>query len=284
MMQRRSPQLVPYSCDLHMHSALSPCAEDRMTPPEVVKKIMSLDIDVFSITDHNSVHNCSAFEAYAREKNVLFIPGIELQSSEEIHLLGYFPDIISLNDFYRSVRPQFTKIKNDPRQFGSQLKVDRQGSVIGEEEIMLSIPLDISIDELVNMIHNFQGLAVAAHLDRGFSLVSQLGFIPPYLDIDAVEIWNVDKIDSIKAKFFQDRDINILSSGDYHYLEMMKPPKMKLWLEKLDVKSCLDCIKGVGPGRVTIKRKTALRSRTAPSQNRSQNTNSSSRDWKNLYG
>lgn len=277
-------RLSPFSCDLHIHSALSACAEDKMNPKEILKKIVSLDIDIFSITDHNSVFNCVAFETAAKKHNLLFVPGVELQTSEEIHLLGYFPDISSLENFYLSVvKPSLPKnIKNDPLSFGHQLKINSSGVVVGEEEDMLSMALDKSIDELVEEIHRFRGIAVAAHIDRGFSLISQLGYIPTDLKIDAVEIWDITKIEDFQSKYLKDCKLNIVSSSDSHYLDMMKKPKMKLVLESKDVMSCLNCILGEGPGRITINPKIS-RYKQKVETNFGKNEDESSKDWKNLY-
>ncbi len=277
-----SSRLTPFATDLHIHSALSPCAENIMMPDEVIKKIFGLGIDVFSITDHNSSYNCAAFKAAADEHDLLFIPGIELQTAEEIHLLAYFPEIKDVEQFCSIVvRPALMTMKNDPSQFGSQLRIGAAGNVIGEVEDMLSMPLNLSIDELVNHIHDFNGIAVAAHIDRGFSIISQLGYMPPQLKLDAVEIRNLDKIDSIKTEFLQNCNLNIISSSDSHYLDMMIKPKMKLWLKEANVSNCLNCIKGEGLGRITIRQKT--KSRRAGDSTLSAKKITSTKDWKGIY-
>jgi predicted metal-dependent phosphoesterase TrpH len=255
MIEKRSDRLRSFSADLHIHSALSPCAEDKMRPLEVLNKIISLGIDVFSITDHNSVFNNLAFSVFAKERKILFVPGIEVQSSEEIHLLGYFPEVHMLERFFLvSVKTGVMKgMKNDPKRFGRQVKINTKGEVIGEEEEMLSMPLDLSLDELVNSIHLHGGIAVAAHIDRGFSVISHLGFIPATLKLDAVEVSDVNKIEDIRSNYLADREINVISSSDSHYLDMMKKPKMKLWLDNSDAKSCLNCLKGDGVGRITLR-------------------------------
>ncbi|MBI5001423.1 MAG: PHP domain-containing protein [Euryarchaeota archaeon] len=284
MRRQTSDRHILFFADLHIHSALSPCAENKMTPDNVLKKIISLGIDAFSITDHNSGFNCTAFDAAAKERDILFIPGIELQSSEEIHLLGYFPDIQTLNMFCSTiVKPALMQgMRNDPARFGHQLKIHASGKVAGEEEGMLSMPLNLSIDELVDRIHDFSGVAVAAHIDKGFSVISQLGYIPPQLRIDAVEIQDIKKIDEIRLKFFKDRWLNIISSSDAHYLDMMKPPKMRLRLKSVDVKSCLDCIKGDGAGRIMISAKAVKNSQRAGEPSLGAKA-CEARDWKELY-
>ncbi len=285
MISDNSDLLIPFSCDLHLHSALSPCAEDKMTPKEVVKKIITLGIEIFSITDHNAGFNCQAFEGAANDHNLLFIPGIELQTSEEIHLLGYFPDIKTLNSFCSTVvKPGIpSQVKNDPLRFGHQLKLNNAGKVMGEEKGMLIMPLNLPIDKLVDKIHMFNGVAVAAHIDREFSVISQLGYLPPQLKIDAVEVFNISKIDSIQSKFLKDGKLEILSSSDSHYLDMMKLPKMKFWLKNVDVQDCLNCIRGTGGGRITISSAELRKSKTIDGKNFQTNDGTSPRDWKNLY-
>lgn len=286
MRSKASGRLIPYYADLHIHSALSPCAENRMTPEEVIKRIKILGIDIFSITDHNSVFNYSAFATVVKEHDVLLIPGIELQTAEEIHLLGYFPSGDRLNEFYSNVvRPGIMPgMKNDPKRFGNQIKIDGSGEIIGEEEAMLTMPLIHSIDELVDSIHRFGGLAVAAHIDRGFSLISQLGFIPPQLKIDAVEIRDINKIDEIKSQYLKDRNLNIISSSDSHYLDMMIIPKMKFWMNDPTIDTILKCLKGEGGGRITIGRGSQSRSRGIRGIKDSSNARAAKNDWKNLYG
>lgn len=276
---------MSYTADLHVHSALSPCAEDRMSPNEVVRNAMRLGIDILSITDHNSGSNCPAFEAAARRFGITFIPGIEVQSSEEVHLLGYFPDVQSLHTFCSTVvSPGMIKgRKNDPQRFGNQITFDEAGNVSGEEEDLLSMPLTHSIDELVDQIHKHHGVAVAAHIDRGFSIISHLGYIPSELRVDAIEVWDVNKIEDVRSKYCEGTGLNIISSSDSHHIDMMKQPKMKFWLEKMDVVSCLDLIKGGGTGRITIPE---MGKRDLKSRNKKQPRKEggpSRRDWQSLY-
>jgi predicted metal-dependent phosphoesterase TrpH len=254
MISKSGDDLVPLTADLHIHSALSPCGGDDMTPKEVLDKIILLGINIFSVTDHNSSLNSAAFEKASKEKGLLFIPGIEVQSSEEVHLLGYFPDVGSLDAFNDIVVTAglIKGMKNDPEKFGHQWKVNSLGRPLMEVDDMLSMPLTLSLNELVDAIHEHEGIAVAAHLDRGFSVIAQLGFIPPDLKIDAIEVKEVGKIDKIKQDCLKDRDLNILSSSDSHYLDNLGPPKMRFRLKDPDVKNCLDCIKGVGTGKVSV--------------------------------
>jgi len=273
-------RLTPLSADLHIHSALSPCAEDEMTPDNIVNRLAELDVDIFSITDHNAGFNSKAFEAAACKRNLLFIPGIELQSSEEVHLLGYFADVNMLENFCTDVvRPHLTQgVKNDPERFGRQIKIQVSGALAGEVEAMLSMPLTLTVNELADRINEYGGVPVAAHIDRGFSLIAQLGFIPPDLAISAVEIWDAGKIESVRREHLKGMDLRVLSSSDTHYLHMMKPAKMKFWVKEQNVLACLDCMKGKGAGRITIKEGKSKNKGQANVQE------GSGKDWKSIYG
>src|SRR6056297_265164 len=82
-----------YRVDFHIHSCLSPCADITMTPNQVAKKLMENHIDWAAITDHNSTGNLKSFERVFKQSGVAFLPGIEIQTVEDIHVLGYFSDV-----------------------------------------------------------------------------------------------------------------------------------------------------------------------------------------------
>lgn len=267
-----SQRLIPLVADLHIHSALSPCGGEGMVPNTVLPRICSFDlgVEVFSITDHNSGANNRAFAKASEAKKLLFIPGIELQSSEEIHLLGYFPTLENLETFCQKVVRKGLKdeLKNDPHRFGHQNLLDVSGTTIGEEEAMLSMSLSLTLEALVEQIHQHSGIAVGAHLDRGFSVVSQLGFIPPQLKLDAVEVSDVSKLDLIRSRYLQGRELNIICSSDSHHLDLIPQPRMKLWVPQVDVASCLASIKGYGPGKITLRPERSYSRAKAPAATR----------------
>ena len=171
-------------------------------------------------------------------------------------------------------------VKNDPERFGNQLRMHESGTFIGEVEAMLSMPLTLTVNELVGRIDEYGGVPVAAHIDRGFSLIMQLGFIPPELAISAVEVWDAAKIEGMRAEHLKGRDLRVLSSSDSHYLHMMKPAKMKFWVKEQNVKNCLDCIRGEGPGRITIRE----RRRITKGQVRKSGKAPNGKDWRSMYG
>ena len=234
--------MQPFHADLHVHSSLSPCAEDGMIPPNVIGLLERLDFKIFSITDHNSCGNVEAFCTAAEKKGLVCIPGAELQTSEEVHLLAYFPSVEKIERFFsKVVEPARPPLNNKPEIFGHQSLLDTVGNVIDEEEAMLAMPLDLGIEELVRSIDNHGGIAVPAHIHRRFGILHQLGFIPPTLRFDAVE--GADISDQDNAAVGLDPETVVLSSSDAHDLHLFTTPKMSLWLEEPTVEECLKCLR-----------------------------------------
>ena len=71
------------SYDLHIHSCLSSCGDDDMTPGNIVGMAAIKGLDVIAVTDHNSCRNCPAVLKLAEQYGVLAIPGMELTTAEE---------------------------------------------------------------------------------------------------------------------------------------------------------------------------------------------------------
>ena len=200
--------------DLHIHSALSPCAQDDMTPNNIVNMALIKGLDAIAITDHNSCDNVKAALAVA-DSRIIILPGMELQSREEVHILCYFTEFSELEGFEAFVRPYLQPSPFDPVMFGRQLIMDENDEIIGEREDLLISSADLSIDEIVPEVRRRGGAAVPAHIDRpSFSIISQLGFIPPELEFKTFEISSLGL-----TTFLRDEKSAYITSSDAHYLE-----------------------------------------------------------------
>ena len=200
--------------DLHIHSALSPCAQDDMTPNNIVNMSLIKGLDAIAITDHNSCDNVGAAMKVAGSE-IVVLPGMELQSREEVHILCYFASLSDLKTFESFVRPYFQPSLFDPLMFGRQLIMDENDEITGEREELLISSIDLSIDEIVPEVRRLGGVAVPAHIDRpSFSIISQLGFIPPELGFKTFEISALGL-----TSFPRDEKAFYISSSDAHYLE-----------------------------------------------------------------
>lgn len=79
--------------DLHLHTTAS---DGRLTPAELVRLVAQTDIQVFAITDHDSMEGLAAAqEEVSAHPALTLIPGVELGTEVaggEVHMLGYFLD------------------------------------------------------------------------------------------------------------------------------------------------------------------------------------------------
>lgn len=123
--------------DLHVHSCLSPCGDENMTPANIAGMAALKGLELVALTDHNSCRNCPAFLAAARAQGIVGIPGMELTTSEEVHAVCLFPKLEQAMDFDRFVYEQLLKVKNRPEIFGKQQIYDENDSVCGEEPCLL---------------------------------------------------------------------------------------------------------------------------------------------------
>lgn len=201
-------------CDLHLHSCLSPCGDELMTPNNLVNMAAIKGLEMIAVSDHNSARNLPAIQKVAWEVGVCLIPAMELTTREEVHLLGYFPSVEAAMEVSDAIYPHLL-LPNRPDIFGCQQVMNEQDEQIDEVDRLLIQALDLSIDELVDWIHQAGGAAVPAHINRGSNgLLNALGFLPEDGAYDALEVSRALPIDS---RILEGR--MILHSSDAHRLE-----------------------------------------------------------------
>ncbi|BDU50595.1 PHP domain-containing protein [Haliovirga abyssi] len=241
---------MKFYADLHIHSVLSPCADLLMTTNNIIDKLIENDIKIFSITDHNSNKNSKVFKMRANEKGLIFIPGIEIETVEGIHTLGYFKCLEDLENVTKVIYNHLPKIKNREDIYGYQLILDKEDEYVEKAEEFLSGSVDLGIEDVVKLIKNNNGLAVPAHIDRSNSIISNLGYIPE-LKFDGIEIYMKKKIDVLVNKL--DIKYPIFSSSDSHFVNTIEKAKMYFEFEKLDI-DIDDIFKAINKGEINIVR------------------------------
>ncbi len=175
--------------DLHIHTCLSPCGELTMSPRAVVDRARAAGLDIIAVTDHNTTENAAAVIRAARGTALAVLPGMELTTAEEVHLLGLFDPGADLVPFQAEVYRNLPDIPARNKFVQDQVIVDAADYVTGFCPRCLFGATRFSVRESVDLIHGHGGLAVACHVDReSFGIVSQLGFIPPGLGLEAVEV------------------------------------------------------------------------------------------------
>lgn len=217
--------------DLHIHSVLSPCADIMMTPGNIIKKAIEKNIDIISITDHNSIKNVKSALKISENKKIKIIPGIEVQSKEDIHLLSYFENFKNLNSYYELVYEKLSNIKNDEEKFGHQIIVDKNDKFVGKEDKLLMNSTNYSLNELVNLTNRFNGIPVPSHADRSFGLIKNLGFIPEELNIKYIELNFNKTILQYYKQYPYLKNFHLINNSDSHFLNQIEP-KIKINLTK----------------------------------------------------
>jgi len=206
--------------DLHIHSALSACGDDIMSPQLILEQAVQKELNLISITDHNTVQHSILARKLSEDMPIRVIPGVELTSREEVHLLAYFPDIEALLKIEKEIDNYLPKRKNNSQVFGYQLYYDLKGEIVGVDDVLRQVALDIGLDNLIDFIHSIEGIAVPAHIDKNrFSLLSQLGFLDREANFDAVEI---SKFKWRKEKFQLGNtwsDFPVIAGSDSHGVE-----------------------------------------------------------------
>lgn len=208
------------SYDLHIHSCLSPCGDDDMTPGNILGMASLIGLELIALTDHNTCKNCPAILAQAEEFPLRVIPGMELTTSEEVHVLCYFRSLKDAMAFDRYVSAHLLPIANNPALFGNQLLCNEKDEICGTFDTLLISATDISFFQLAPLVAEYHGIMVPAHIDKSSnSLISQLGFVPEEIDFPYFEVHEMGSAEGLREQFPVLRDIPALCSSDAHRLD-----------------------------------------------------------------
>lgn len=205
---------------MHIHTCLSPCAELDMHPSALVQKAINANLDMIAICDHNSSANVTfVIKAAQQAGNLKILPGMEITTSEEVHLIAIFDSLSNLM-LLQNIIDQHLLGKNDEKRFGVQAIVNELGEVEGINDQLLIGATDLPLNTIIGYIHEFDGLAIAAHIDReSFSVLSQLGFIDDNSDFDALEITPLTGFNQARIKYKELNKYSFIVSSDSHFLK-----------------------------------------------------------------
>ena len=224
--------IKPYVADLHIHTVLSPCAEIEMIPKLIINKALSKKIDIIAITDHNSAENVKAVIKAATGTEVKIFPGIEVETKEEVHIICIFDDPEKTLELQEMIYRNLPNLKNKEETFGAQLVVNSKGEFIRKNERLLLTATSLSIEDVVKKVKELDGICYPAHIDRpSYSIISNLGFIPPQLNFLAIEISSKADIYDILLNHEELKNYTIISSGDAHRLSELST-RTVFWIEK----------------------------------------------------
>jgi hypothetical protein len=230
---------MKYAFDLHLHSCLSPCGGEDNTPANLAGMCALAGLQIVALTDHNTVGNCAAFCRAAEEHGLLALPGMELTTLEEAHVVCLFADLDGAAAFGQLVASRLPPMENDPAVFGSQVLMDERDKVLGEETALLAGATDIGIYEVAGLVRAHGGVAYPAHIDRpSFSLLSNLGLWDPDMGFPLAEVSR-----NCPADLFDRADlrgVRHITGCDAHYLDQIPDAHQFMELVELSPKSVLN--------------------------------------------
>ncbi len=198
--------------DLHLHTCLSPCADEQMQAKAIVKQARRMGLDMIGICDHNSAENVAAVVKAGSREGLSVLAGMEITSHQEVHILGLFENESDVMQMQELVYENLSD-ESDEESFGLQTLVDDSDHVVGTNHKLLVGATALSVERIVEAIHERRGLAIASHVDRErFSLIGQLGFIPQGLRLDAVEVGQ-------PSSAGRNYGYPVITSSDAHFLQ-----------------------------------------------------------------
>lgn len=208
-----------YYYDLHIHSCLSPCGDDDMTPNNIAGMGVVAKLDIMALTDHNTCRNCPAFFKTAEANGIIPVAGMELTTAEDIHLVCLFERLEDAMEFDKAVNERRIPFKNRVDIFGEQMIMDENDEVIGVEENLLSNATTITVDEAPALVGGCGGICYPAHIDREANgIVATLGVFPEFPVFPCAEFHDSDKILQYCEKIPIISDKPHVVSSDAHYL------------------------------------------------------------------
>lgn len=223
--------------DFHIHSALSPCADDDMTPSNVVGFAKLNGLDAVAIADHNAIDNVEYAMQAGKEYGVVVVPALELQTEEDIHVLCLFPSLSQLQDFFSQIT--FPQIDNDASIFGNQLVVDCDDNVVTTQKRLLLVGAYVAVEKVHALAQRYGGVAIPAHVDRDENgMVAILGdVVEPF---DVVELSSHATEQQVK-QFCKTRKVVV--DSDAHTLQDVGKANGVMQVEQLTAQAIVDALR-----------------------------------------
>jgi hypothetical protein len=207
-----------YKADLHIHTALSPCADLSMSPAAIVKTAKERGVSLIGIADHNSTLNALVVKRLAAKEGISVLTGAEVTTSEEVHCLAFFEREQQLLDFQQYLEEKILRIANPDGQMGDQPVVDAEENILAMIPYWLPAALHTGISAIQRKVSALNGIFIPAHINRPANgLFAQLGFLPPDLKFDALEFTGHTTAKAIRAAYHLGPELTLISNSDAHF-------------------------------------------------------------------
>ncbi|PKM93361.1 MAG: phosphoesterase [Firmicutes bacterium HGW-Firmicutes-1] len=233
------------SYDFHIHTALSPCGENTMTPNNIVNMALLNGLDVIAISDHNTCQNVEAVMQVAKGTKLLVIPGMEIETKEEIHIVCLFQDLKTAYEMQNCIFNKLPSIQNKDQIFGEQLLFNSEDDIIGRMDRLLVQATELSLNEVLKLVQEHHGAFIPAHIDRpSYSIISNLGMIPSNLNLPTLEI---SRHADYEAYVKQYSNYSILQSSDAHELGFIGICNRQIEVNTKSIQCIIESINAIPP-------------------------------------
>ena len=235
--------MIPLYYDLHIHSCLSPCGDDDMTPANIVGMAAVKGLDVIALTDHNSCRNCPAAMYHGEKYGVTVIPGMELTTQEEVHVICLFPELEDALVFDTLVHERLLPIRNREDIFGKQQVMNKKDEIIGTVDNLLINATSIAFDDVFSLAGSCHGIAYPAHVDKSStSLISNLGFVPPGSTFSCAEFHDFKNLHRLRKEHPYLETCSVICCSDAHYLQDIHEPDYQIYSESREIPVILNAL------------------------------------------
>ena len=232
------------SADLHIHSDLSPCGDNLMTPGNIVGMAVINELDAIAITDHNSWYNIPAAIKIGADYGLTVIPGMELETAEEIHVVCLFPDVEAIKAFQEIVDASYSPGENISDIFGKQNIYNENDEICGEHDSMLLKATGISIDQVFEIADSLGGIGYVAHVDRdSYSVLSNFGMMPYGYPHQIVEISKECDVSELIKNYPEMKNYKFIRSSDAHYCQNVLEEGTKIEVAEITAEAIIRALK-----------------------------------------
>ena len=208
-----------FKADLHIHSCLSPCGDWAMSPRKIVQQSLDAGLDLIAVCDHNSAENAGAAMREGDRQGLQVLPGMEICSREEVHILALFDELEPALEMQAHVYAHLPG-ENNAKVFGFQVVANEADEVIGENPRLLIGATRLGLHDIVDKTHMLGGINISSHVDRpAYGIINQLGFIPDDLALDGLEVSYHIELAKAAQSIPGIENFSCVTASDAHYLE-----------------------------------------------------------------
>lgn len=236
--------MTSYTYDFHIHSCLSPCGDNDMTPNNLVNMALLSGCEIIAITDHNTCRNAPAALKAGESVGLLVVPGMELCTSEEAHVVCLFETLEGAMEFDAYIYKNMPHVPNKPDIFGEQRILDEEDRLVGNEENLLLVSSFIGVNDVKSLAEQYGGTAYPAHVNRdSYSVIASLGAIPVEAGFTAAEITRDCDEEKWKRDYPELSGMLLLRDSDSHYLESLTGEPSRIALSEKSAHGVVEAIR-----------------------------------------